>query len=129
MNAKKIYIMLGMNDIALYGIDSSVQNMSKLIDRIRAKSSKAVIMMQSATPLIQQKQRKDLNNKNIYFYNQKLTELCKQKGCYFVDVAEVLRDKNGNLPLNYCSDPNDLGMHFTDTACQIWINYLLTHTI
>ena len=128
MGAKKVYMMLGMNDIAVYGIDGSARNMGVLIGRIRAKSPNIAIMVQSATPMIQNMQRKDLNNKNMYAYDQKLAALCVQNGYHFIDVAEVMRDNNGALIANYCSDPQILGMHFTDTACQVWIDYLLTHT-
>lgn len=129
MGAKKVYIMLGMNDIALYGIEGSVTNMGTLIGRIKAKSPNAIILVQSATPMIMTMQRKDLNNANMYTYDQKLAALCVRNGWNFIDVAEVMRDKNGALPANYCSDPEILGMHFTDTACQVWVDYLLTHTV
>lgn len=129
MGVKKVYIMLGINDIAVYGIDGSVKNMGTLIERIKAKSPNTVILVQSATPMIQDMQRKYLNNANMYAYDQKLAALCKQNGYYFIDVAEVMRDKNGALIANYCSDPQILGMHFTDTACQVWVDYLLTHSV
>ncbi len=129
MGAKKVYIMLGMNDIAVYGIDGSVKNMETLIGRIKAKSPNTVILVQSATPMVQDMQRKYLNNANMYAYDQKLAALCKQNGYYFIDVAEVMRDKNGALIASYCSDPQILGMHFTDTACQVWVDYLLTHSV
>lgn len=129
MGAKRVYIMLGTNDIALYGIDDSVRNMSRLLARITAKSPNTVIFVQSATPMLAEKQRKELNNPNLIRYDNALSRMCKEKNYYFVDVASALRDKNGNLPPEYCSDPNDLGIHFTDKACEIWIDYLLTHTV
>ncbi len=129
MGAKKVYIMLGTNDIALYGIDGSVQNMAKLLSNIKAKSPNALIFVQSSTPMIKEKQMKVLNNHNLEVYDSALSKMCKEKGYYFIDVASVMRDKDGNLPLEYCSDPDILGIHFTDKACEIWINYILTHTV
>lgn len=129
MGVKKVYIMLGMNDIAPYGVDGAVNNMSKLIDRIRAKSPDVKIFVQSATPMIKNMQMTSLNNPNLADYDYKLSVMCKEKGYYFVDVASVMRDKEGNLPLEYCSDPDILGIHFTDKACEIWIDYLLNHTV
>jgi lysophospholipase L1-like esterase/guanyl-specific ribonuclease Sa len=129
MGAKKIYIMLGMNDIAPYGADGAVNNMTKLIARIQAKSPDAKIFVQSATPIIKNMQMTSLNNPNLADYDYKLSVMCKENGYYFVDVASVMRDKEGNLPLEYCSDPDVLGMHFTDKACEIWIDYLLKHTV
>jgi lysophospholipase L1-like esterase len=129
MGAKKVYVMLGINDIALYGADDSVKNMAKLLANIKTKSPGARIFVQSATPIIEKQQMTSLNNPNLADYDTKLSEMCKEKGYYFVDVASVMRDSKGNLPLEYCSDPDILGMHFTDKACQIWIDYILTHTV
>jgi len=129
MNAKKVYIMLGMNDLAPYGIDGAAKNMEKLLSNIKAKSPSAVFYVQSATPMVEAKQMKTLNNANIALYNAKLSEMCKEKGYYFLDVASVMRDSKGNLQKEYCSDPAGLGIHFTDTACDVWIDYILTHNV
>lgn len=129
MGAKKVYIMLGANDLALYGIDGSVENMSKLLAKIQEKSPDAKLFVQSATPIIKEQQMTTLNNPNLSAYDAKLAEMCKKNGYYYIDVASVMRDSDGNLIPEYCSDPNDLGIHFTDKACQVWIDYILTHTV
>ena len=122
--AKKIYIMLGTNDIAVYGIDTSVENMSTLLERILAATPDAAVYIQSATPICEGAEQKQLNNENLELYNEKLAQLCLEKGYTFVDVASVLRDENGFLPREYCSDPDGMGIHFTDVACELWIDYL-----
>lgn len=129
--AKKVYIMLGMNDLAVYGIDGSVENMMKLLASVRSQSPEVEIYVESATPRIRGKDQKTLNNANLEKYNEALCEAvegCGQPGIYFVDVASALRGEDGALPLKYCSDPEGQGIHFTDEACRIWIDYLYTHT-
>ena len=129
--AKKVYIMLGMNDIAVYGIQGSVDNMMSLIRKVRKKSPKVQIYVQSATPRIKGKDQKKLNNANLEKYNQQLCQAVQdygKPGVYFVDVASVLRGPDGTLPMEYCSDPESQGIHFTNKACKIWIDYLYTHT-
>lgn len=127
IKAKKVYIMLGMNDVALYGIEGSVQNMDTLIGKILEKSPKAEIYVQSATPRIAGK-TSNPTNEALFAYNLKMYELCLERRWNYVDIASVMRDENGCLPESYCSDPDSMGMHFTDEACQVWIDYLLTHT-
>ena len=124
--AKKIYIMLGTNDIGLYGIDDSVKNYQTLLERILESTPDAAIYIQSATPICEGAEKKSLNNDNLELYNEKLRALCEEEGYTFVDVASVLRDENGFLPREYCSDPDGMGIHFTDVACEIWIDYLRT---
>lgn len=128
--AKKVYIMLGMNDLAPYGVDGAVENMQKLITTILEKTPDAKIYIQSATPLVKAKNisTHKLNNTNMAAYNEKLAALCAEQGYYFVDVASVVSDSEGNLIQSYCSDPDNMGIHFTDEGCQVWVDYLYTHT-
>lgn len=131
IGAKKLYIMLGINDIGMYGVDQSAQNMEKLIDKIVAKSPEINVCVQSATPMLKGKELQKLNNTSLREYNNKLLEMCKRKGYKFIDVASVMKDSEGYLPLKYCSDPSgpsSLGLHFTPEACEVWIKYLLIHT-
>ncbi len=133
MGAKKVYIMLGMNDIGLYGVEDSITSMETLIQRILEKSPDAKIYIESATPMMEAFETTKLNNDTIMEYNQKMLELCQKKGYYFVDVASVMKDENGNLIADYCSDPypdqsGNMGIHFTDVGCKVWIDYLYTHT-
>ena len=132
MGAKKVYIMLGMNDIALYGIDTSVSNMVTLVNRIRAKSPGVAIYVQSMTPLTSTSNLLSSSGHNpnsVAKYNAKLLETALAQGWYFVDVASVMTDANGYLFREYCSDPDNMGIHFTNTGCGVWIDYLCTHTV
>ena len=129
--AKRVYIMLGMNDIAVFDVEGSVDIMMQLLDRIRDKSPNEQIFIESVTPRLSGTDQKRLNNVNLIKYNNLLSRTLQESGLdgvWFVDVASALRGPDGTLPLEYCSDPEKLGIHFTDEACQIWIDYLYTHT-
>ena len=128
--AKKVYIMLGMNDLAPYGVDGAVSNMQTLIEGILEKTPDAKIFVESATPLVaaQNFPTHKLNNSNIALYNQKMSAVCQEKGWYFVNVWSAVQDGSGNLTASYCSDPDSMGIHFTDSGCEVWLEYLYTHT-
>lgn len=127
--AKKVYIMLGINNIS-FGLDKSVGDMVALINAIKEKSPDAVIYIQSVTPMSKESNilSQGLNNDKIVQYNARMEELCAQNGWYFVNVAEAFRDENGYLPAEYCSDYSGMGIHFTNAAAQHWVAYLKTHT-
>ena len=122
--AKKMYILLGMNDVGLYGVDDSAKNMETLLGLIKEKNPDLQIFVQSATPIHKGNEKKMLNNANLRLYNEKLQEMCQRNGYYYVDIASVLTDSEGYLPDAYCSDASGMGMHFTDEACRIWVDYL-----
>lgn len=123
--AKKVFIMLGMNDLNIYKIDGTVENMDTLAQRILKKSPDAEIYLQSMTPILAGHEKGQLTNENLDRYNAKLQELAKEKGYHFADVASVMKEADGSLKPAYCSDPEGMGMHFTDAGAEAWIDYLL----
>lgn len=129
--ADTVYIMLGMNDIGLYGIDDTIENYKTLLGNIKAKAPNVSIVVQSMTPMTDTSTiiGEDLNNENIKVYNNRLLTLCQENGWAFVDVASVMYDEQGvNLNRDFCSDPDGLGVHFTEAGCEKWVEYLSTHT-
>lgn len=122
---KRVFIMLGMNDIA-FGVDYTMNNWKTLIKNIRSECPDIEIYIQSATP-IHANNDKDgykLNNANMDIYNQKLEAFCAENDCYFVSIAPLLKDENGDLANSYCSDPNSQGCHLTQAGVLVWIQAL-----
>lgn len=126
VEAKKAYIMLGMNDIAPYGFDKTIENVDKITNQIHEKSPDTIIYIQSVTPMLTGKERSKLNNNNIHIFNSKLKELCNKKGYAYLDINSIMGGES--LKREYCGDPDSMGIHFTNKACQVWIDYLKTHT-
>ena len=119
-----VFIMLGMNDIGLYGTSGAMDSCKQLVQRILQKTPSAKIYIQSVTPMIADKQQDNFNNNLVKEFNGMLKTYCEQSGYKYLDVFSALADQDGNLPLDYCSDPDNMGLHFNDTSCQIWVEYL-----
>ena len=125
---KKVYIMLGINDLRA-GEEICIENTTMLIERILEQSPDVNIIIQSVTPMTEDSPiyASNLNNEIIYSYNAKLQSLAIQNGWYFVNVAECVSDENGYLKKEFCSDPRDMGIHFNYEADEAWVEYLRTH--
>lgn len=130
---KKIFIMFGMNDIALYGIDDTITAMREVTEKLLEKCPDAVIYVESVTPTIAGADRGDLNNVNIREFDEKLKSVCEERGYKYLDVYSAVADENGDLIYEYCGDPNTednpngMGLHFTNEGCKVWADYLKTH--
>ena len=124
---KKVFIMLGMNDVGLYGVDGAASGMIELTNRILQKSPDVQIYIESVTPMLKNKQRAKLNNSTIPQFNARLREICSSRGFVFINVASAVMDSQGNLSPENCSDPSAMGIHFTNTGCSKWVEYLKTH--
>lgn len=122
--ANKVFVMLGMNDIGLYGIDDSMKSADELISRIVKNSPDAKIYVQSVTPILMGKESESLNNEKIREFNKKLESYCADKSYKYLDVYNLLADKDGYLPLEYCGDEGAMGIHFNDTSCAMWVDFL-----
>ncbi len=127
--ATKVFVMLGMNDIALYGEDGTLESARTLIGNIKNTSPDATIYIQSVTPMIQAKEGEILNNQKIQSFNTLLQQYCAEQGYQYLDIYSALADANGCLPLEYCGDPDAQGIHFTDAACELWATYLKENAI
>lgn len=118
---KKVFIMLGMNDIGLLSVDDTIKNWGTFVANIRAKCPDMAIYIQSGSPIYIGGEIGSLNNKNMDAYNEKLKAFAAANGCYYVDVATYLKDANGGLAAQYCSDQY---VHLTQAGAQVWINVL-----
>ena len=119
--ATKVFLMMGMNDIGLYGIDATIENWDSLIKRIEAGCPNVTVYIQSMTPIWTGGEKGDLNNANMDIYNEKLETFAKNAGIDFIDVAPYMKDSTGGIATRYCSDEY---VHVTDLGAAAWIRVL-----
>ena len=121
---KKVIIMLGMNDIGVYGVDGAIDGMKEFTERMLKKNPGVTLYFQSVTPMLKNKQRSDLNNKNIPEFDNKLKAFCEENGYKYVDLIPAVSDGEGNLVYENCGDPDEMGLHPSMTGCAKWVDCL-----
>ena len=123
---KYIYIMLGTNGIHFQSKTSFITGYSKFVDAVKKQHPNAIIYLQLILPVSAKKSAdKKFANSKINEYNALVQKLAKEKGVYYLNVAEAFKDKNGNMPSAATSD----GIHFGPAYYKRWIEYLKTHTV
>lgn len=125
----KIYILLGTNDVAFYGVEATITNADTEINRLLEASPNAKIIIQSVTPkyISESNADDDLDNNDIDMLNEALKAFADEKGYIYLDIASQFKDSNGGLASDYCSDKENMGIHFTNGAYEMWIDYLYSH--
>lgn len=126
IGAKKVYIMLGMNDVA-NDFDYTMENVKTVIGNIKDKSPDARIYIESVTPAIKSMQGESVNNERITTFNSRMKAFAEQNDYPYLDIYSVVADDEGYLKDEYCSDPEAMGIHFTFEADAAWEEYLLKH--
>lgn len=121
MGSKKVFIMLGMNDLNITGLEGSCEKYEELIGKIKEKNPDAEIIIMSMTYVLKGKETGKLQNDVIREFNGMLKEAAGKNGWGFVDVAGALADENGDLAEEYCSDGF---AHQNPEAYDVWVSVL-----
>ena len=121
MGAKKVFICFGLNDIAIYGVEGTVNNFNAVCDKIMEYNPDCRIFIISAMYMYKGSEMTKLNNPNLRALNDGLRAMCKERGMQFVDIASHLVDSDGYLLKQYSSDNY---VHQTSEAYNIWADIL-----
>ncbi len=117
---KKIFIMIGINDIARNIPDSVIlANYHKMIERIQTASPKTKIIVQSILPTNNEFTAfKNHQNKTVHIaaVNQLLQKMCSEKGLTFLNLHDAFLDENGKLNKQYTND----GLHINGYGYMLW---------
>lgn len=118
---KKVFIMLGMNDLGKFGIDITMDYWDKFIANIREKNPDIMICIQSMTPVWVNGQTESLYNEAVDEYNERLKAFAKENRCSYMDIASFMKDADNGLATDYCSDNY---VHLTDAGAYAWTSVL-----
>lgn len=124
----QIYILLGTNVLTSNSDYSSfLAYYALMIDMIYERLPDVTIYVQSVTPVTESvvSEKPGLYTSRLMEINDELAALALSKGCYFLNLWEVLADENGNFKEEYAASD---GIHMNTTGYQAWIDYMRTHT-
>ena len=125
----RIYIMFGFNDIRVSGNEGAANNMETICKRIQSAIPGAKIYIESMTTTTHGSNiAGSFRPDRVHAYNNLLKEKCIKNHWYYIDLTSALEDGEGYLKNQYCSEVNGMGIHFSGTGCDAWIDYLYTHT-
>lgn len=119
---KKIFLLIGTNDLVKKDPSYVIDNIKKIVERIKEKKPNAKMYIESVYPVnntdnekISHKMVKNRNNEDIKEINNGLKSYCKEKNITYIDMYKVLSDKEGNLKLEYTIE----GLHMSDEAYKV----------
>lgn len=123
---KKVYIMLGVNELGWAYEKVFIQKYGEVVDKVKELQPDAKIYVQSILPVTKAKSDGDAiyNNTKISRYNELIEQMCREKGVTYLHVADAVGLDNGALPAGSATD----GVHLNREYCYKWLDYLKTHT-
>lgn len=124
IGSKRAFILLGMNDISILGLEGSRDQYKQLIDKILETSPDIEIHIISVTYTLRDQGKGKLNNDNIAKYNVLLQEMAEENGWGYLDLCTPISDGEGNLAKEYCSDGF---VHLSQSAYALWESELIDY--
>lgn len=123
---KKVYIMLGVNELGWAYEKVFIQKYGEVVDKVKELQPDAKVYVQSILPVTKAKSDGDAiyNNTKISRYNELIEQMCREKGVTYLHVADAVGLDNGALPAGSATD----GVHLNREYCYKWLDYLKTHT-
>lgn len=124
---KKVYIMLGINELGWAYSELFIKKYGEIITEIQNIAPGAQIYVQSLLPVSKKRSLSDAiyNNDNIGKYNVLIQQMAAERKLYYLDVAQCVADPEGNL----AGDASTDGIHLQKTYCDLWLDYLKQHYV
>ncbi len=123
----KVYIMIGINDIARGDVEWFTEQYKKILATVRQTQPDAVIYIQGNIPMSYRTQDLDgaLNNQNLSQRDKASQALADAEHIFYLDISSIYADANGHLASAYTRD----GLHVCTDDYPLWVDYLLRHAI
>ncbi len=121
---KRIYIMLGINELGRGTPETFSEQYEKVIVRLKQLQPDAVIIVESIMHVTEEKdaEKTYINNTEINARNEKIKEMAERTGVYWMDVNQVTDDEESHcLVSDYSFD----GVHLKVKYLDIWKNFIL----
>lgn len=124
---KKIYLMVGINELGTGTAESFFEEYARVVFKIQQLQPDAIIFVQAIMRVGAQKNASDpiFNNTNIAIRNVEIQTLADNQKIFYIDVNEVVCDENGNLFEGWSSDQ----IHLKAKYYAVWKEFLMNHGV
>ena len=120
--AKKVFILLGTNDIDSHPMEGMEEYFAKLIELLQRECPDVEIIVQNILPITRayaKKIRVPIDKWNGF--NDAVEEVCRRYGVTFLRFSQELMDEEGYLPEALSSDNE---YHLSGEGEDIWVRAL-----
>ncbi len=124
---KKVYLMIGINEMGTGDVDYFIRHYADAVERIRQLQPDAIIYLESIMRVTTERSEQGdyINNQGIDERNQRIAELADNETVFYLDVNSVVCDESGGLNPEYTFD----GVHLYAQYIDIWKQYLMEHAV
>jgi len=113
----KIFLLVGTNDLIQGTELSKIEDTYRLIvQQIRMESPDTELFLQSLLPVNNKIRRSGTHNENVMALNARIAQIARLYAIPYLDIAEALKDADGNLAAKFTED----GLHLNGLGYAVW---------
>lgn len=120
-SVKKLFIMLGNNDLHYRTLEETMESWEIMLGRILEKSPDVEIYIQSCAHEWTELSSGNTINDKINEYNKLLIQFCEDNGYNYVDVQQYFVDHTNRMAEVYSLDHE---IHLGEEGCIMWMRAL-----
>ena len=123
--AKKVFILLGMNDPIALRINRGIGWVKKIIRTMTKKVPGVQVHFFSVTPVISEyaeEYHQPRFQEKQDEYNRRLKEACEENGAFYIEIAEALKDADNYLKAEYANGKGTI--HLSPEGMDVWVQCL-----
>ena len=124
LQPKRVLILLGVNDYAGDQIEKNIGYCERILDLICPAAPDTQVIFESLTPVRPAFCRRKDYRAMWDAYNAALEEMCLRRGAGYIDIAAALKDEDGYLRKEYCSDGE---YHLSRAGVRVWLDSLIQY--
>ncbi len=121
MEAREVYIMLGLNDWAGSNVPANIDKFRAIIEKVKERNPDIKVYIELCTPITENGEKPQINNENMDEFNLHLRALARELEIQVIDVSSPLKDENNFLRAELSRDDY---VHLTNDGLRIWIDTL-----
>lgn len=128
LNTNEILLInFGVNGAGWFSTNEFVNCYNQLLDLIEENTDNVIIVVQSVLPISKAYESKEngFPNTRIDELNEYILEICVERGIYYLDSSEVLKDETNFLAEEFTGD----GLHFNSTGYKLLLQHMKEYTV
>ena len=122
--AKKAFVLFGLNDLAIQDWQVVRDNFAKIINLIHENCPDVQVIITGVFPVRKTFYDKDEPDWNSF--NVGLEQVCAEHGAEFFDFSDRLKDTDGQLAVDLCGDGK---CHLNIAGEEIWVRELRKYAV
>ena len=120
LKPKKVFLLVGVNDLKFYPPQYIIENYEKIVTRLRAGTPETSLFLESILPIHNDLRRTGMKNEDIRTINTAIKQIAEKNNMTYIDAHSNFINTEGALKTEYSLD----GVHLNGAGYLVFKDIL-----